>query len=270
MQHELEWIERQALEDLTAAAVGLTPSLKLASGGVGGAFASVLGALPDSAVVLNRVLGLGLAGREMPELLDQIVGRYRDAGVRRYFVHLHPDADPPALESWCKERGLEQARAWMKFARGRQAPPERYTDFQVREATVSDAAEFARIEADAFDTGKVSEPLLARLVGRAGWHIFMSFDDTEAAGAGALFVKDGIGWLDWGATVPFHRGRGGQSALLCRRIAAALDLGCRIIGTTTGEEVPGDPQVSYGNILKCGFTEAYLRRNFAPPRHGPG
>ena len=37
-------------------------------------------------------------------------------------------------------------------------------------------------------------------------------------------------------------------------------------GTCTGEEVPDDPQISYHNILKMGFTPAYIRRNMAPPK----
>ena len=36
--------------------------------------------------------------------------------------------------------------------------------------------------------------------------------------------------------------------------------------TATGEEVPGDPQHSYANILRMGFEEGYIRENFAPPR----
>jgi hypothetical protein len=35
--------------------------------------------------------------------------------------------------------------------------------------------------------------------------------------------------------------------------------------TCTGVDVPGDPQHSYKNILKAGFREDYVRRNFSPP-----
>jgi GNAT superfamily N-acetyltransferase len=75
-----------------------------------------------------------------------------------------------------------------------------------------------------------------------------------------------VGWLDWGATAPAFRRRGSQSALLRRRILDALDMGCRLILTETGEEVEGDPQHSYKNILRMGFREAYVRENYAPLR----
>ena len=91
-------------------------------------------------------------------------------------------------------------------------------------------------------------------------------DLHAAAGAGALFVKDGLGWTDFGATAPEYRRRGSQGALLARRIDHAISLGCTSIFTCTGEDVAGDPQHSYRNILKMGFDAAYVRENYAPPR----
>ena len=50
-------------------------------------------------------------------------------------------------------------------------------------------------------------------------------------------MKDGVGYLDFGATHPDFRRRGGQTALLNTRIKAALDAGCSSIVTMTGEAV---------------------------------
>ena len=61
-----------------------------------------------------------------------------------------------------------------------------------------------------------------------------------------------------------HRGKGVQKALLAHRIRVARHLGCHTILTCTGEAVPGDAQISYGNILKSGFREAELLFNYAP------
>jgi GNAT superfamily N-acetyltransferase len=92
----------------------------------------------------------------------------------------------------------------------------------------------------------------------------MAFDGARPAGTGALFVADGIGWTDWGATDPDFRRRGCQTALLVARLEKAIALGCRMILTETGEEVPGDPQHSYRNILKVGFSETQVRENWVP------
>jgi hypothetical protein len=57
-----------------------------------------------------------------------------------------------------------------------------------------------------------------------------------------------------------------QRALLAHRCRQAEALGCRRVHTCTGEAVPGDPQHSYNNILRCGFRETYVRGNWAPPK----
>lgn len=77
-------------------------------------------------------------------------------------------------------------------------------------------------------------------------------------------MKNGIGYLDFGATHPEFRRRGGQTGLLNMRIGAALDAGCTSIVTMTGEAVPGDEQHSYHNIERAGFKAAYLRENWIP------
>lgn len=266
--HELEWIETRALADLNKALAGRAVSLGRASLGLGSIYVSAMAALPASAIVVNRTIGLGLETPADDDAIEHVVSLYQGAGIARYFVHLHPEAKPADLADRLKARGLAPARAWVKFTRGREAPPAAATRLEVREAGPDDAPALGRILAHGFDLGEAGQAVLPALVGRAGWHIFMTAWEGRPAGLGALYVEDGIGWLDWGTTTPDFRGLNGQSALLRRRILHALDLGCRTLATCTGEEVPGEPQVSYRNITKMGFAIAYTRRNMAPPRPG--
>ena len=161
--------------------------------------------------------------------------------------------------------GLEQARGWQKFTRDRAPVPDRTTALKVREVDRSHGDAFGRIVAAAFDLGDEAAPWLAELPGREGWHIFMSFENGEAAGTGALFVQGRSAWLDYGATRPEFRRRGSQGAILAARLRLALDLGCERMFTCTGVAASGDPQHSYGNILKLGFRKAYVRENYSPP-----
>lgn len=267
MHNPAEEIERAALEDLHAAAPPeLRERLGLEGRAVGAAFVSVAAALPASAIVLNRALGVGLAAPETGETVDAILGTYRAAGARRYFVNVHPDARPAELGAWLEARGLERTRGWQKFVRGREPVPKPTTDLAIREVGPEHADAFATIVCDAFDLGQAAVPWLATLPGRARWHVFMSFEGETPAGAGALFIDGDRAWTDFGATAPAFRRRGSQSAVLGRRLEFALDRGCREIFTCTGEDVPGDPQHSYANILKAGFREDYLRANYAPPK----
>lgn len=267
MPHESENIEQAALADLHAAATPeLRSRLSLRSDLKNGVLASIAGKLPASAIVINRVLGLGLAEPATPQQVRDIVADYREAGVARYFIQKHPDAGPPEMAAWMREAGLEKARGWQKFKRGPDEASVVETDLSIRRITAEQGATFARIVCDAFDLGDAAIPWLARLAGRERWHLFMSFYGDEPAGAGALFLDSGCAWTDFGATSPKFRRRGSQAALLAARINQAVEHGCQALYTCTGEDVPGDPQHSYKNILSAGFREAYIKENYAPPR----
>jgi hypothetical protein len=97
---EAEDVERYGLLAFHAAAHDETKArLRLQSLTVGGALLSIAGAVPPSGIVANRAIGLGLAGPEEPETIRRIVELYRQAGVARYFIHVHPDARPPAIRA---------------------------------------------------------------------------------------------------------------------------------------------------------------------------
>lgn len=264
--HDSESIERAAMLDLHAAAdADDVASLGLECFETGTALVSIARSLPATAIVVNRVLGLGLAAPATRAEVDAIVAAYRDAGVAQYFVQLHPDAGPPELASWLRDAGLQADRGWQKFYRDPVAVERPASDLSVREIGGEHGDAFARIVCSGFDLGDAAIPWLAKLPGRAGWHVYMTFAGDAPAGVGALFVRDRVGWTDYGATAPEFRRRGSQGAVMAARLERALELGCRKVFNCTGVAVPGDPQHSYNNILKAGFSEAYVRENFAPP-----
>lgn len=256
-------VERAALADLHAAASpDLRRRLGLQATEIGGALASIVAR--DPSIVLNRTTGLGLACAPQEGDVARIRAAYDAAGVGRHFVQLHPDAGPPALRDWLRRAGYGPQRRWMKFTRAAGAPPAPRTDLTVREIGPEHGPAFGRIVAEGFDLTEEGGELIAALAGRSRWHLFMSFDGDRPVGTGALFVHGTAGWLDCGATTRDARGRGSQSALLARRIAAARALGCETLFTTTGEWVEGDPQHSYRNIERAGFRALTLYENWAP------
>jgi len=153
----------------------------------------------------------------------------------------------------------------MKFQRDAASPLEVETDLRIEVATDQAAAHhFGRIVCSAFGMPDLAIPMMAGIVDDPRWHLFVSYDGDTPAGAGGLFVEDGNGWLEWGATEEAFRRRGSQGAIMAARIGLAAELGCENLFTETGEAVAGDPQHSYGNILKSGFEELKLRANYAP------
>jgi GNAT superfamily N-acetyltransferase len=256
-------IEAAALRSLHAAAdPGLREGLGLDWRAIGAGAASIAARLPASAIVVNRVLGL--AG---PDDLRQAVAAYRAAGAARFFVNGAGQGDPAAFAAEAAALGLQPARGWRKFARGRTEPvPDAPVPFPIREIAAGQGAGFGRIAAAAFDLGDAAADWLALLPGAPGWRVFGAFDGDRPVGTGALFVAGDTAWTDWGATAPAARGRGVQLSLLAHRVRTALDMGVGHLFTCTGEAVPGEPQHSYANILRCGFAEGVLRPNFAPPK----
>ena len=105
-------------------------------------------------------------------------------------------------------------------------------------------------------------PWLANLIGRAGWQHYLAFEGDTAVGAGALFIKNNIGWLGFGGTLASHRKRGAQGAIMAQRIRAAAEAGCDWVITETGEDTPQNPNPSYHNMVRTRFTLAYQRANY--------
>jgi len=259
-----EQLERATIEALHAAAdVPLKQALGLGLIEVGDALVSI--ATNESSILLNRAIGLGLEEPVEQATFDRLQDVFRRAGVADYFVHLHPAARPDGLRAMMEAGGLVKRRGWMKFSRGREAPPDAGSSLRVERIGAAHGEAFGRIAAAAFGISEAIVPLLARLPDQPNLHVYVSFDGDTPAGTGILYVEDGYGWLDWGATAPELRGRGGQRAVLAQRIRDGLDLGCRMLFTETGEAAEDDPQHSYHNIEWAGFRPAYVRENYGPP-----
>lgn len=255
---EGETIERLALRSLhDAATPDLRRDLRIDWRETPSCVASIAAALPASAIVVNRAfLGSGAD-------LSHAAEPYRTSGVTSFFLHVPHGCPFPATRA--AALGLAEARGWQKFVRLRGAALRDAPAAQiVRVKPGPDAAAAARIVCAAFDLGTPAEPWLARLSHDDRWHVFLARVDGVPAGTGALFVSNGTGWSDWGATAPSFRGKGVQLALLRHRLAIADSLGLKRVHTCTGAPAPGDPQHSYRNILRSGFSETILRPNARP------
>jgi len=226
--------------------------------------ATCYGSSTEPNILINRVLGIG---SEYPPTLEQLIEIRKifvNAGISRFFLHVIPERIGPDYADLLQEAGYEKYRGWMKFVRGGGDVGPVTTDLTITRVGPENAADFASIVGDAFDFRPQFQPAIAALANDPGWHLYMSFNGERPAGTGGLYMKNGIGYLDFGATHPDFRQRGGQTGMLNTRMRAALDAGCTSIVTMTGEAVPGDEQHSYRNIQRAGFEEAYLRENWIP------
>jgi hypothetical protein len=136
------------------------------------------------------------------------------------------------------------------------------TDLRIRRVGREYAAECASIARQAFEMPSHLEIWLANLVARPGWQHYLAFEGDTAVGTGAIYIHNNVGWLSFGGTLPTHRKRGSQGAIMAQRIRDAAAAGCDWIVTETDEDTPEHPNPSYHNMLRTGFKLAYDRRNY--------
>ena len=217
---------------------------------------------PD--ILLNRVINLGAHKPVSERTLSDIVGLYAEAGISRYFLQVQPWVVPPHTWQWIFRHNLVRQRGWTVFHRDNRPVDSARSDLRVELIGPDHANDFAHIVARGFGLSEAVRPALQAMVGQDNWYHFMSFAGDRPAGAAALHVCDGLAWLDWAATDPEFRARGSQSALLSARIQHAIDLGCHGMTSETGEAVANDPQHSFNNLMRFGFTPTHTRDNFSP------
>jgi len=262
--NELEAIERDAWEDLARAAPpSFAQGIGLRAESVGHALLFMADRVPQ--FQFNFLAGTGLNGDDGSSI-DEAVKRFSAAGQKKFIIQIPPGSCAGDMEARARDHGLmSNPLAWAKFARHAENAPAVATPLTIREVGKDEANVFAEAAIAGFGMPGPMAVWLAQIVGRPGWHAYVSFDGDKPAGAGALFVKGAFAWCGIGATRPEMRKKGGQSALLARRIADAAKYGALHVATETGVPQDGQPAPSYKNILAAGFDVAYVRPNWTLP-----
>ena len=216
---------------------------------------------PDSPM-LNRVVGLGAGSEVEEDTLDRCIAAMADTA---FYVAVAPTADP-RLGALLEERGLEHGWGWMLFERGPEPPPRVEPSLAVVEVDAGSAGPWARIVTAGYGLPDASRTVLQTVPSLPGWTAFLALDGNEPAAAAAIWIGGEAAYLGFAATLPEHRGRGGQGALVAARIERAVAAGCRTLVTETGERRDDRPSASYRNILRFGFEERYVVANRLRPR----
>ncbi len=226
----------------------------------------IVGAL--NFALFNRVISLGVASPATDDDLRTIAETYGARAQSNWAVSLSPLAEPADLGSRLEERNLRRGTDFAKVIRSTDAPPTIDTDLRIEEIGPEHTDEFVAVNLAAFDVPPPFSPWFAGTLGRPGWRHYIGFDGSDPVSTGALYLSGSIGWLGFGATLPSQRKRGGQGAIMARRIRDAATLGCEFVHTETGAETAASPNPSYRNMIRTGFELAYLRPNYTPAPAG--
>lgn len=225
---------------------------------IGGGMAAAV--TNDPSGYWTKAIGLGFDAAIDTTMIGQVIQFYRAAGRRSGLIAVAPSALPADWASICQEHGLRGGSAQSKLS----CPVDDFvpatTDLVVRRLAPDDVPAWGRIIREAFGmTDPDLAPMLGGTIDDPQAQAFGAFDGDELVGAGAVHCVGQAASINTGGTLPSHRGRGVQSALIAARAAAAADAGCRLLVAETAVDVQG---TSYRNLVRSGFTHHYDRTSW--------
>lgn len=211
------------------------------------------------AVAVNRTIGLGCDEPLDRRRLAEVREFYRAEGRTPWFVEWSPSAqstEPTLLESLGGERRSEQAKLFA--ALGDTRPVSGDSALEVVTVSPEARASFRDLVAPLLGIPEAGRAGIVAPVGQRGWHYYLAYSEGTAIAGGAMF-SDGQGaWFGLSATMPTHRNRGAQTALLSARIRQARDLGCEWVSAETHPtSAPANP--SLRNMARAGMHVLYHR-----------
>lgn len=220
---------------------------------------------PDSP--LNKVSGLGFAGA-FDEAAWGAIEAAHAARQAPLLVELATLAEP-GIARLLTQRGFELVG--VENVLGRELPVQgsvrAFPDLRVTEAAPAELDLWMDVIVNGFASPDVQgipapesfdrallERIIRDMAEARGVVRYLAYRDGQPAGAGTMRMHDGVAQLCGAATLPAHRGRGVQSALLAHRLAEAGSHGCTIATVTTQ---PGSK--SQQNVQRQGFHLLYAR-----------
>jgi hypothetical protein len=217
------------------------------------------------AKVYNRVVGLGVSEPATAAMIDGALDWFRNSGVYTPAFTVFPNAQPPELQGWLYDRGMQPIDTLIKCYRNASPVENVETDLYVTRIGPEQGWDFALVLSEGFGSPDWICSWLGELAGRPEWHLYVAYDGIEPAACGALFVRNGVGWLGFGATRPAFRRRGAQGAIMTRRLQDGIAMGCQAFTSETWEPEPGERNPSLNNMFRTGFQFVHRRINFAYP-----
>ena len=209
---------------------------------------------------IGRATGVGLDQPFTPEDLDRVEAFYR-AHAAPSQVDLCPMHEPAVFELF-KQRGYGIAELnnvlYRKLDAKERFPPHR-AGCEIRRSRTEEAdAAGAIVEGAFFPDGapKAFRGLIAPFYQMPGALAFVASMESRlvACGTGLVIPKHKVFALCGAGTLTEFRGRGLQTALLCARMAAAVQAGCEyaVVVTQGGT-------TSQRNAERLGFRVAYSK-----------
>jgi hypothetical protein len=237
-------------------------ALGIATARIGGGV--VLSVRDDPTGFWSKALGFGFDEPVTPDLMGRVIEFYRAQDSTGAVIQIAPAVLPSDWAEICAAYSLQPGSYVVKLA----CPVEDFwpggrSDLRIERVGPETAREWASVTFRGFGMPEEGfAEMLAAGVENPDFHPFAAWDGDRMVAAANLFVHGSVGSLNSAATLPDHRDRGAQSALLTARALAATNAGCRRLVAETGLPVNGASNPSLNNMLRSGLRPLYSRQNW--------
>lgn len=210
----------------------------------------------------SKTLGIGITEPLTRELMTGIAAFYELHGGDSATIQIAPSALPPDWAEIAAELRLESGHPWVKLARPvGPVVEEPATNLRVGVVEPAQLPEWAHVLLEGFGMTHRLDAMFAGTDDDAFEHV-AAWDGDRIVAAATLFLHGDTGAMFGAATLPTHRGRGAQSALLALRLQLAEKAGVSAVFAETGAEGPGEHNPSLHNLRRAGFRDLYQRPNW--------
>jgi GNAT superfamily N-acetyltransferase len=227
---------------------------------VGGVHANIASKI--DILAFNRVVGLGIKEPIDERIIDIILNKIETEKVKRFFIQIHPEVYSDEIRKLLVSKNFYHYNNWVRLVRDNSPAQKVKTKLEIREIKKNESKIFADIVIIAFDWPNELNELIAASIERKNWYHYIGFENNVPVATTAFYLSGEYAWFDFAATHPECRGKGGQSALLARRIEDCRKLGVKVIIIETAEQTADKESPSYRNVLRAGFKVAYKRPNY--------
>jgi GNAT superfamily N-acetyltransferase len=222
----------------------------------------------EAGAPFNKVAGVGFDGVPSPETLEQLEREYASRQESPRF-EVSTLADPAVVQVLTRRGyGLVGFENVLGLPLDPSSHYEPVAGVEVTRAADDESAAWIDVVAtgfmnpDVFDgpasIDSIPRDVLDRVYGdtiaAVGFERYLARREGALAGGASFRMQDGVAQLSGAATLPEHRRKGVQSALLRHRLNLAAGRGCTVAVVTTE---PGSK--SQENVQKAGFALLYAR-----------
>jgi GNAT superfamily N-acetyltransferase len=200
----------------------------------------------------NRIVDLGCDGRTDVEGLTE---PFALAALPRFFVYLDPYPVIKDAHRNLHQAGFRMCNEISVLVHNLTTVPSVSGHVIVREATAEDVADLNTVLSYEGAQEPMWEDKVTGVLGQDGVAVYLAYQADAPIAVGVLNWTDGVGYLSNATTVPAHRGKGAQKALIAARLKSAGERGCDLAYVETYRFL----QASYDNLTKAGFEELYAR-----------